>query len=227
MRLINNSALIVAVTKDNIIGINNQLPFHIPEDLQFFKEKTQGNIVVMGKNTFTSLNGKLLSKRANIVVSSTLPTSSDVVRKVVVPDMNAAMLKVYAKWKWDDSKKNQRRTLFYIGGAGIYEYAINKVRELYVTYVDVDINELLNLYNNNNSDSVDKSIALNADNYTLYKKYLDSKNINLSDLNLTYFPKVHLSDEGQLSDMGFEVESEGMQKDFSSIHNYKFVKYIR
>ncbi len=63
--------IIVAYNLNNVIGLNNRLPWNIPEDLKHFKESTLGKNVVMGKNTFFSLS-KPLKDRNNIILSSTL-----------------------------------------------------------------------------------------------------------------------------------------------------------
>ena len=61
-------SLIVAVGENNEIGKNNQLLWHIPEDLKNFKKITMGKTVIMGKNTYKSI-GKPLPNRKNIVLS--------------------------------------------------------------------------------------------------------------------------------------------------------------
>ena len=59
---------IVAIAQNNAIGKDNQLPWHLPDDLRFFKKTTMGKPVLMGRKTFESL-GKPLPGRLNIVVS--------------------------------------------------------------------------------------------------------------------------------------------------------------
>ena len=61
---------IAAIGLNREIGVNNQLPWHISEDLKYFKAKTQNKIIIMGRKTFDSLNQKALPKRFNIVISS-------------------------------------------------------------------------------------------------------------------------------------------------------------
>jgi len=61
-------SLIVAADENNAIGINNELPWHLPEDLKFFKRTTMGKPVIMGRKTFESL-GKPLPGRLNVVLS--------------------------------------------------------------------------------------------------------------------------------------------------------------
>ena len=61
-------SLIVAHSKNQVIGKNNQLPWHLPADLQYFKKITLGKSIVMGRKTFDSI-GKALPGRRNIVIS--------------------------------------------------------------------------------------------------------------------------------------------------------------
>lgn len=63
--------LIVALSENHVIGKNGKMPWHLPKDLQFFKQETMGHTVVMGRNTFESI-GKPLKGRRNIVLSRTL-----------------------------------------------------------------------------------------------------------------------------------------------------------
>lgn len=63
------ASLIVAMTKERLIGRDNDLPWHWPEDLKHFKASTRGQTVVMGRRSFDSLGGKPLPARTNVVVS--------------------------------------------------------------------------------------------------------------------------------------------------------------
>ena len=63
-----NLSLVAAVSANNVIGVNNQLPWHIPEDLQNFKRITMGKPILMGRKTFDSL-GRALPGRINIVIT--------------------------------------------------------------------------------------------------------------------------------------------------------------
>jgi len=62
--------LIVACTKDGIIGYNNKIPWHIPEDLKYFRNTTLNSIVIMGRKTFESLPNGYLKNRINIVITN-------------------------------------------------------------------------------------------------------------------------------------------------------------
>jgi dihydrofolate reductase len=61
--------LIVAAAENNAIGKNNQLLWHLPKDLKFFKNTTWAMPVIMGRKTFESLGGKLLNGRMNIIIT--------------------------------------------------------------------------------------------------------------------------------------------------------------
>jgi dihydrofolate reductase len=61
--------LITALDIDGIIGLDNNLPWHVPEDLAFFKNMTQGHVVIMGRKTFESLPNGPLKNRINIVIT--------------------------------------------------------------------------------------------------------------------------------------------------------------
>ena len=60
--------LIVAVSRNGVIGLNNQLPWHLPEDLKYFKSVTMGKPIVMGRKTYDSI-GRPLPGRTNIVIT--------------------------------------------------------------------------------------------------------------------------------------------------------------
>lgn len=85
-------SIVVAVAENNVIGVDNQLPWHLPEDLKFFKRTTMGKPVLMGKNTWLSI-GKALPGRLNIVVSSSLSADlpEGVVRVVTLQDAFALL----------------------------------------------------------------------------------------------------------------------------------------
>jgi dihydrofolate reductase len=65
-------ALIAAMSENGVIGINNVLPWHLPEELKYFREKTWGKPVVMGRKTFESMGSKPLPNRLNIILTHAL-----------------------------------------------------------------------------------------------------------------------------------------------------------
>ena len=104
--------IIVAACKNRGIGFKNKLPWNLPKELQYFKGRTIGkgnNAVIMGKNTYLSLD-KPLPKRDNFVLSSTLKQSNNGFN--VIPNL-------------DSLKKKNYDTIWIIGGAQVYESMIN------------------------------------------------------------------------------------------------------
>ena len=121
-------SLIAAQAKNRVIGLNNQLPWDLPEDLNYFKEKTKGRIIIMGRKTFESLP-KLLPKRLHIVISrNSHQSSSSELVKYVSSVTEALKLAQSFIPLWPEE-------VFIIGGGEIYHQAIEKAHKLYVTEV--------------------------------------------------------------------------------------------
>lgn len=114
-------ALVVAYDEDNVIGINNKLPWNLPEDLKWFKSVTTNNIILMGSNTFDSI-GKPLPNRDNLVLSR---NRKSIEGCRVFDDLLDAML--YAAIRDKD--------LYIIGGEEVYKQALPLVDKLYITHV--------------------------------------------------------------------------------------------
>lgn len=122
-------SIIVAIAENNAIGRNNELLWHISEDLKFFKKQTLGCPVIMGRKTFESI-GRPLPKRLNIVVSGRGYEAPD---GVVVAD---SLDKAFELAEAEDSQK-----CFVIGGGQIYAQAMDMVDELVVTHVHTIIED--------------------------------------------------------------------------------------
>ena len=120
-------AVIVAVAKNGVIGLNNELPWRLRSDLQWFKRLTTGNTVVMGRKTYESI-GRPLPNRDNIVLSRN--RQLEIEGCAVCPDIESACAQA------------NRGDVFVIGGAQIYRRALPKVDKLFLTvvnaYVDGD-----------------------------------------------------------------------------------------
>jgi len=115
---------IVAVDESWGIGYNGDMLFHIPEDLRFFKQKTLGNAVLMGKNTFLSLSNGALPNRQNIVLTTS---------KTFKPD-NVTIANCFDQAK-DLASSKQFANLYIIGGAKIYNYFLQFCGTAYVTKI--------------------------------------------------------------------------------------------
>ncbi|MGI6593931.1 MAG: dihydrofolate reductase [Christensenellales bacterium] len=116
--------VIVCVDNNWGIGKNNGLLFHLPKDLQYFKEKTKDKVVVMGGNTLLSLPGsKPLPKRKNIVLCDEFERSDCTVVDTIEE------LKI-------ELKKYNSEDIFIIGGAMFYATMLDYCDKAYVTKVD-------------------------------------------------------------------------------------------
>lgn len=125
------TSIIVARAKNGVIGKGNALPWHLPSDLKFFKAKTTGHVIIMGRKTFQSLP-KLLPNRTHIVISRDMDFIAS--GALVYSNLNAAV----AAGKAIALNKNQNE-IFIIGGAQIYRDSLNIADTLYVTEVNCEI----------------------------------------------------------------------------------------
>ena len=117
--------LICAVSKNNVIGNNNKLPWNISEDLKRFRELTSENIIVMGRKTYDSI-GRPLPKRENLVLSKNKKLKIENVKVFSTPQ---EILDFY-------HKREKEKDLFIIGGTFIYELFIEYCDYLLITFVD-------------------------------------------------------------------------------------------
>jgi dihydrofolate reductase len=114
---------IVAMAQNRIIGSEGKIPWHLPEDLRFFKEKTLGHTIVMGRKTYESI-GKPLPGRQNIILSRTMSETQGItlVRSTeelfFLPNSSG---------------------FFVIGGAEIYRLLLPYCEELFVTHVSGEV----------------------------------------------------------------------------------------
>jgi len=115
--------IVVAASENDFIGLDNQLPWHLPEDLKFFKRMTTGMPAVMGKNTWLSL-GKALPNRLNVVVSSSLNGLPEGVLRFDSLETAIAFL-----------KHEGHETISIIGGGQIYKAALPLTDVVYLTRV--------------------------------------------------------------------------------------------
>ena len=114
--------IIVAIADNNAIGRNNELLWHISEDLRFFKRTTLGSPVIMGRKTFESI-GRALPGRVNIVVSRGFSTGEEV---EVVNSLEDAFAV---------AEDTNLEKCFVIGGGQIYAQALDFADRLVVTHV--------------------------------------------------------------------------------------------
>lgn len=112
-----------------VIGRNGDLPWHFPSDLKFFKEKTKGYAVLMGRVTYQSILarlGKPLPQRRNLVVTRDADFHDD--RVEIVRDLSTMLQDI-----------NPADTVFVIGGAQIYHQSLPFADILYLTHIEQEI----------------------------------------------------------------------------------------
>lgn len=117
-------SIIVAVAKNNVIGKNNQLIWHIPEDLRRFKKITTGKTIIMGRKTFESL-GRVLPNRKHIVLCNDA--------KMQIDNENVEILKDISEIKPYIQSKEEH---FVIGGATIYQLLMSYANKMYITHIN-------------------------------------------------------------------------------------------
>lgn len=117
-------SIIVAIAENNVIGKDNRLIWHLPEDLKRFKKLTTGHTIIMGRKTFESL-GRVLPNRKHIVLSHDTSFNVPDERVQVISDIS--LLAEYI-----DSKEEN----FVIGGASIYKMLMPYVTKMYVTKIN-------------------------------------------------------------------------------------------
>mgnify|MGYP006155638931 FL=1 len=115
-------SIIVAMSKNSVIGLNNKLPWHISEDLKNFKQLTLNNSVIMGRKTYESI-GKPLKDRNNIVISRD-------------PFLKINNVKVTNSLEQAISSVEETSEIFIIGGQQIYTIALPFATHMYITKVE-------------------------------------------------------------------------------------------
>ena len=114
-------SIIAAIGKNNELGKNNKLIFHLKDDMKFFREKTNGHKIVMGHKTWDSLPGKL-KNRENIVISRHDFPGPDSV--------------IHDSDRFIEKNKDSDEEIFVIGGGTIYHQFLPFAKNLYLTEID-------------------------------------------------------------------------------------------
>ncbi|MET1082252.1 MAG: dihydrofolate reductase [Burkholderiales bacterium] len=118
-------SLIVAMSRNGVIGHQGRIPWHLPAELQLFKRITMGHHLVMGRKTWESI-GRLLPGRTSVIVSRNPEFA--VAGAIVADSLHAAI----AACLYDEE-------VFVIGGAEVFTEALPLADRLYLTVVDVDV----------------------------------------------------------------------------------------
>ncbi len=122
MSLAVHVTLIAGVAQNGVIGRNNQLPWRLAEDLQFFKQATLGHPIVMGRKTYQSI-GRPLPGRRNLVVTRDLQNAIEGVE--LCPSLENAL-----------TRCAPADEVFVIGGAGLFSEALRWADRLLITEID-------------------------------------------------------------------------------------------
>ena len=119
-------SLIAAVADNNVIGKSNDLPWHLPTDMKYFRDTTMGHCVIMGRKNYDSIPLKYrpLDGRTNIVVTR---QQSFTAPDCIVTNSIEEGLKI--------ARANKESEVFIIGGADVYKQTIHNADRLYVTHI--------------------------------------------------------------------------------------------
>ncbi len=129
MNQLNNMIIscIVAVGKNNVIGKGNDIPWHLPADLKYFKKKTLNHHIIMGRKCYESI-GRPLPKRTNVILTrDPYYISSNCLVTHSIPEALTI------------AHDNGEEEAFIIGGGKIYEQSMSLWDKLYLTEVDIDV----------------------------------------------------------------------------------------
>ena len=119
-------SIIVAIANNNVIGKDNKLIWHLPEDLKRFKQITTGKNIIMGRKTFESL-GRVLPNRKHIILCNDMEMDIDNENVEILDDISKL-----------DKYINSDEENFVIGGATIYKLLMPYVNKLYITKINED-----------------------------------------------------------------------------------------
>ena len=120
-----NVTIIAAIGKNRELGRKNELIWHLPDDLKFFKENTIGKPVVMGLNTLRSLPRKLKDRQYIVLTNEDVELDKEI---ILVKSMDELL----------DEIKRREEEVMIIGGASIYKQMIDYADKMLLTEVDAE-----------------------------------------------------------------------------------------
>ena len=119
-------SIIVAIANNNVIGKDNKLIWHLPEDLKRFKALTTGHTIIMGRKTFESL-GRVLPNRKHVILCNDAQMNIDDENVEILSDIS-----LLDKYKYSEEEN------FIIGGATIYKLLMPYADKMYITKINQD-----------------------------------------------------------------------------------------
>lgn len=118
--------MIAAMDKNRVIGSDNQMPWHLPDDLKFFKAKTSGKPVIMGRRTFESIGSRPLPNRRNLVITR------DVSYRVEGAEIFDSIERAIGSCSASEE-------IIIMGGGQLYQQMMPLADKLYITLVDAEV----------------------------------------------------------------------------------------
>ncbi|GAC22817.1 dihydrofolate reductase [Paraglaciecola mesophila KMM 241] len=127
-------AMVAAMANQRVIGLNNQMPWHMPADLKHFKRVTLGKPIVMGRKTYESI-GRALPGRLNIVITS--DQNYQLVDASIVHSCEQAIA-VATSHMQNEGMPELEQEVMVIGGGTVYQHFLPHANRLYLTFIDLD-----------------------------------------------------------------------------------------
>lgn len=127
-------SLMVATAHNNVVGLNNRMPWHLPADLQYFKKMTMGKPLILGRKTWDSIGGRPLPGRPHFVVTrqQDLALKGATVVTSVEEALNAAQ-------QWLAEQDSTAGEIMVIGGGEIYRQTLPLAQRIYKTQIELDV----------------------------------------------------------------------------------------
>lgn len=122
--------LIVAFNRKNVIGLNNTIPWHIPEDLKEFKRITNNQIIVMGRKTFDSLPNGPLKNRINIVITNQTEYYDKSNETLIYTNFEKSFALL------ETLQKETQKEVFIIGGNTIYKQYFEYCTKFHISFIN-------------------------------------------------------------------------------------------
>ena len=124
-------SIIAALSRNRVIGKNNDLPWHLPDDMKYFMQTTKGHYVIMGRKNYESIPEKFrpLPNRTNIVITGQKNFRAPGCK--VVSSLDEAL---------DIPRQANQQEVFVIGGSKVYNESLAKADRLYLTEIHAEIN---------------------------------------------------------------------------------------
>ncbi|MCR3756237.1 MAG: dihydrofolate reductase [Candidatus Westeberhardia cardiocondylae] len=157
-------SIISAMSKNHVIGINNYIPWYLPNDLKWFKHNTINKPIIMGNNTYKSINKIPLPNRLNIILTKKIHKTKKNKNTIFVSNKKTALSIIPKKEK----------EIMIIGGNQIYNIFFKQANRLYLTHINIIIkgNVFFPKYQKNNWFSIYKKFSY-ADKNNLYDCFFE------------------------------------------------------